>query len=157
MFFNSLRSDNLVKEISVKTIADKRGKLSALELSKECGFVVKRIYYLYDFKKNIRGSHAHKNLKQCIICLKGSAKIYFHKGDKNQKIYHLNKPNKGILIHGCIWKDIEEIKKNTILLVLASEKYYKNDYLRSKKKFKNYINNKIKRPVVSHHCIERMQ
>ncbi len=156
MDFNSLTSDNLVKEILVKTVADKRGKLSALELSKECGFTVKRIYYLYNFKKTIRGSHAHKNLKQCIICLNGSAKIYFHKGDKNQKIFHLNKPNKAILIHGCIWKDIEEVKKNTILLVLASEKYDKNDYLRSKREFENYINYKIKRPVISHHCIERM-
>ena len=156
MHFNSLRSDNLVKEILVKTVADKRGNLSVLELSKECGFAVKRIYYLYNFKKTIRGSHAHKNLKQCIICLNGSAKIYFHKGDKNQKMYHLNKPNKAILIHGCIWKDIEEVKKNTILLVLASEKYDKNDYLRSKKEFENYINYKIKRPVISHHCIERM-
>ena len=123
MHFNSLSSDNLVKEILVKTVADKRGKLSVLELSKECGFIVKRIYYLYNFKKTIRGSHSHKNLKQCIICLNGSAKIYFHKGKKDQKMYHLNKPNKAILIHGCIWKDIEEVKKNTMLLVLASEKY----------------------------------
>jgi dTDP-4-amino-4,6-dideoxygalactose transaminase len=156
MHINLIRSDNLVKEILIKTFTDKRGKLSVVELSKECGFTVKRIYYLYDFKKTIRGSHAHKNLKQCIICLNGSAKIYFHKGDKNQKVYHLNKPNKAILVHGCIWKDIEEIKKNTILLVLASEKYQKNDYLRSKKDFENHINYKIKRPVITHHCIERM-
>jgi dTDP-4-amino-4,6-dideoxygalactose transaminase/dTDP-4-dehydrorhamnose 3,5-epimerase-like enzyme len=156
MHFNPLLSGSLVKEIVVKTFTDKRGKLSVLELSKECGFTVKRIYYLYDFKKTIRGSHAHKNLKQCIICLKGSAKIYFNKGDKNQEIYHLHKPNKAILIHGCIWKDIQEVKKNTILLVLASEKYYKNDYLKTKEKFEKYINYKIKRPVISHHSIERM-
>ena len=156
MHFNPLLSGSLVKEILVKTFTDKRGKLSVLELSKECGFTVKRIYYLYDFKKTIRGSHAHKNLKQCIICLKGSAKIYFNKGDKNQEIYHLNKPNKAILIHGCIWKDIQEVKKNTILLVLASEKYDKNDYLKTKEKFEKYINYKIKRPVISHHSIERM-
>jgi dTDP-4-dehydrorhamnose 3,5-epimerase-like enzyme len=97
MQFNLLSSNNFVKEILVKTVTDKRGKLSVLELSKECGFTVKRIYYLYDFKKTIRGSHAHKNLKQCIICLSGSAKIYFHKGHKNQKTYHLNKPNKIVL------------------------------------------------------------
>lgn len=153
---NTPDSDKLVKEIFVKTFTDKRGKLSVLELSKKYGFVVKRIYYLYDFKKTARGSHAHKNLKQCIICLAGSAKVYFEKGDKNKKIYHLNKPNKALLIQGCIWKDIKEIKKNTILLVLASEKYNKNDYLKSIKKFKNYINNKMKRSVISHHCIERM-
>jgi dTDP-4-dehydrorhamnose 3,5-epimerase-like enzyme len=128
MNFNTLKSDILIKEISIKTFTDKRGKLSVLEVSKECGFVVKRFYYLYNFKKkSTRGSHAHKNLKQCIICLNGSAKVYFNKGDKNQEIYHLNKPNKAILIQGCIWKDIEEIKKNTILLVLTSEKYDKND------------------------------
>jgi len=91
----------LVKEISIQTFVDNRGNLSVLELSKECGFEVKRIYYLYNFKKkSIRGSHAHKNLKQCIICLKGSAKIYFYKGDKNQKVHYLNKPNKAIIIKG---------------------------------------------------------
>ena len=157
MNFNTLKSDILIKEISIKTFTDKRGKLSVLEVSKECGFTVKRFYYLYNFKKkSTRGSHAHKNLKQCIICLNGSAKVYFNKGDKNQEIYHLNKPNKAILIQGCIWKDIEEIKKNTILLVLTSEKYDKNDYLRSNKEYKNYLNYKKKQNTISHHCIERM-
>jgi len=157
MNFNALKSDFLVKEISVKTFADKRGKLSVLEVSKECGFAVKRFYYLYNFKKkSTRGSHAHKNLKQCIICLNGSAKVYFNKGDKNQEIYHLNKPNKAIVIQGCIWKDIEEVEKNTILLVLASEEYDKNDYLRSNKEYENYLNYKKKQNIISHHSIERM-
>ena len=143
--------------IKIPSFSDHRGKLSFLNVEKICGFLVKRVYYLYNLKKNqARGSHAHKNLKQCIICLKGKAEIYFNKGEKNEKKYFLDSPDKGVLIKNCSWCDIEQFEKDSILIVLASEEYNKNDYLRTKEKYQKYISKKKKFEPVRYATLDRM-
>jgi hypothetical protein len=44
-------------------------------------------------------------------------------------VFKLRKPNKGIKLFPDDWHKMININKNTILLVLASEYYNKNDYL----------------------------
>ena len=101
-------------------------------------FEVKRIYYLYDIQnKSIRGEHAHKDLYQVIIGLNEGLKIKIDDGD-NEKTFNLRNPNQGLLIVPGIWRSLTEFSSDSICLVLASELYSEDDYIRNYNKFLNF-------------------
>ena len=101
-------------------------------------FEVKRIYYLYDIKnKSIRGEHAHKDLYQVIIGLNEGLKIKIDDG-QNMKTYNLDNPNQGLLIVPGIWRSLTDFSSESICLVLASELYSEDDYIRNYKEFLNF-------------------
>ena len=98
-------------------------------------FEVKRIYYLYDIKnKSIRGEHAHKDLYQVIIGLNEGLKIKIDDG-QNMKTYNLDNPNQGLLIVPGIWRSLTDFSSESICLVLASELYSEDDYIRNYNEF----------------------
>ena len=150
----NLQSTQIIK---IPTFSDTRGNLSFINIEKICGFLVKRVYYLYNLKKNKpRGSHAHKNLKQCLICLKGKAVVYFDKGVNNEKKYILDSPDKGLLIKDILWCDIEQFENDSILVVLASEDYNKKDYLHTKEEYQKHISKKKEIKRVRYAPLDRM-
>ena len=109
-----------------------------IENNADIPFEVKRVYYLYDIQnKSIRGEHAHKDLFQVIIGLNDGLKIKIDDG-QNQKIFSLNNPNKGLLIVPGIWRSLTEFCPETICLVLASELYSEEDYIRNYNEFLNF-------------------
>lgn len=121
----------------------KKGKLSFMEAGKDIPFEIKRIYYIYDIEDlNIkRGYHAHKTLKQIIFCLNGSFILELDNGFEKKEIF-LNKPNKGVLIDFNIWHNMKNFNKNVVIMVVASDYYNENDYIRNYNEFIEYINKK---------------
>ena len=106
------------------------GYLTPIECPGEIPFEVKRIYYIYGVNnKEVRGNHAHKKLHQVLICLNGSVdiKIENHFGSQS---YTLNDPSVGLYIGPDNWREMSNFSEGTVLLVLASEKYDENDYIR---------------------------
>ena len=102
-------------------------------------FSIKRIYYIIQSNVKLpRGFHAHKKTKQMLFCIQGKIKIILDDGKTRESII-LDKPNQGLLIDKMIWHEMHEFKKNTILLVLASQKFNPADYIRDYEKFKNKI------------------
>ncbi|TYA58293.1 sugar 3,4-ketoisomerase [Formosa maritima] len=128
-----------IKIIEIPKIEDKkgRGNLSVIEKD-SIPFAVKRVYYLYDVPSNAyRGGHAHKNLFQFLIALSGSFDVVLDDGIKKTTIT-LNKPNKGLLIPKGIWRELENFSSGSVCLVLASEEYDEEDYIRKYKQFLKY-------------------
>ena len=109
---------------------DARGSLIALEKEHNVPFDIKRVYYIFDTTDGVRrGFHAHKNLKQLAICVKGSCKFLLDDGtDKN--IYDLNKPTKGLYIEGLVWREMFDFSPDCVLMVLADAYYDEADYIR---------------------------
>jgi dTDP-4-dehydrorhamnose 3,5-epimerase-like enzyme len=131
----------MLKLFNLETHGDDRGSLAVIESSKNIPFDIKRVYYLFHTNPDQeRGKHAHKNLKQIYIAVSGSCKIEFDDG-KTKSEYVLNNPAEGLLIEGVVWREIKEISKDCILLVLADDHYKEEDYIRSHKEFLNYIKN----------------
>ena len=125
------------------SFTDKRGKLVALEaLTNVVPFDIKRVYFLYDLKSDEpRGFHAHKKLEQALICINGSCKVHLDDG-KNKCDFVLNKPNQVLIIPKCFWRVMSEFSDHTIILVLASDYYDKEDYIRNHDDFLAYIQKK---------------
>ena len=125
-----------IKFIDFEIKGDERGSLVAIEELKDIPFEVKRVYYIFNTKNNVRrGFHAHKNLKQVAICIKGSCKFLLDDGKERVDEIVLNKPNKGLLIEEMIWREMYDFSEDCVLLILASEFYDESDYIRDYEEF----------------------
>ena len=125
----------MYKIIDFEIKGDNRGNLISLEENKNIPFDIKRVYYIFNTKKNIRrGFHAHKNLKQVLIAVKGNCKILLDDGKTKENIL-LDSPGKGLVIKEKIWREMYDFSSDCILLVLASDFYNQKDYIRDYKEF----------------------
>ena len=114
---------------------DDRGMLVALEEYKDIPFEIKRVYYMYDTKKDVhRGFHAHKSLEQILICIHGSCKVLLDNGTE-KKIVSLEKPYEGLYIANNMWREMYDFSEDAVLMVLASEYYKEVDYIRDYNEF----------------------
>lgn len=121
--------------MSFSVIGDERGNLVSLEEFKNIPFSIKRVYYLYDFNKELaRGYHAHKKLQQVLICLKGSCNILLDNGRKRE-VYHLNIPQTGLFIDKYIWHEMDGFSEDCVLMLIASDYYDEQDYIRNYNEF----------------------
>ena len=121
---------------------DERGQLVALEEHKDIPFEIKRVYYMYDTGKGVtRGQHAHKSLEQILICIHGSCKLMLDIG-KEKKIVSLEKPYEGLYISNNIWREMYDFSSDAVLMVLASDVYKEEDYIRNYDEFLKFVNMK---------------
>lgn len=114
------------------------GNITIVQKGKLLPFNVKRVYYLYDVPGGSeRGGHAHKTLNQLIVAASGSFDVILDDG-REKKTIQLNRPYFGLLVVPGIWREIVNFSSGAICLVLASDKYIKDDYIRDYKDFLNY-------------------
>lgn len=121
---------------------DERGQLVALEAFNDIPFEIKRVYYMYDTKEGVhRGFHAHKSLEQILICIHGTCKILLDNGFE-KKIVSLEKPYEGLYISNDIWREMYDFSSDAVLMVLASDVYNENDYIRNYDEFLTMVKEK---------------
>lgn len=112
------------------------GTLTQLQ-SPEIPFDVKRVYFIQGVSVGaIRGAHTHKETRQILFCIQGSIKMVLDNGKKREEII-LDKPNLGIFLEPRMWHEMQDFKKDTILLILASKEYKVDDYIKSYEDFLN--------------------
>mgnify|MGYP000880127972 CR=1 FL=1 len=118
---------------------DKTGSLVSLEQNKNIPFDIKRVYYIFNTKEQVRrGFHAHKNLQQVIIATSGSCKIAIDNGEKKE-VMSLSTPNIGLLLQDVVWREMYDFSNDCVLMVLADNHYDEDDYIRNYKLFKNLV------------------
>lgn len=114
---------------------DRRGNLSVVENGQTLPFDVKRVYYLYDVPGGEnRGAHAHKELSQLIIAASGSFTVTLDDG-KCKRSFFLNRPYQGLYVKPGMWRDLEDFSSGAVCMVLASDVYLKEDYIRDYQEF----------------------
>lgn len=111
--------------IEVPTHLDSRGGLSVIE--DILPFEIKRVYYIYDAKGE-RGGHRHHKSIQALVCPIGQCTIYVDNG-KSETTYVLDSPSKLLVVETVDWHTMSQFSSDCVLLVLASEKYNKEDYI----------------------------
>jgi dTDP-4-dehydrorhamnose 3,5-epimerase-like enzyme len=100
--------------------------------------VSKRVYYLYDVPSGgERGGHAHKEQLELLIAVSGSFDVVLNDGNF-EKIITLNKPNIGLLIPIGIWRELENFSSGSVCLVLASDEFDEEDYIRDYDIFRSF-------------------
>lgn len=121
-------------------IHNRSGNLTFVQNGLHLPFEVKRVYYLYDVPGGSeRGGHAHKTLHQLIVAASGAFDVILDDG-VNKKIVQLNRPYYGLLLIPGIWRELVNFSSGAVCLVLASEKYNPDDYIRDYSVFKKFRN-----------------
>ena len=127
------------KIIDIPKIVDIRGNLSVVEELKDIPFEIARVYWVYDVPSGeSRGGHAHKRLKQFLIALSGSFTVTLDDGTERRK-FLLNHPYQGLEIETGIWRTLDDFSSGAVCLVLASELYDEEDYIREYDEFLEYV------------------
>lgn len=125
--------------IAFQSKGDDRGSLVALESAKNIPFEIKRVYYIFDTKSDVvRGLHAHKDLLQVMVCLKGSCRVVLDDGLITEEV-ELNSCDKGLVIEKMVWHEMYDFSADCVLLVLANEYYDESDYIRDYDEFVKVI------------------
>lgn len=121
--------------IELPKISDRRGNLTPVYSDENIPFDVKRVFYLYDIPGGeSRGAHAHKKCHQFLIAASGSFEVVLDDG-KNKRTVVLNRPFYGLHIPPGIWAHEQGFSSGSVCLVLASEKYDAEDYIRDYEEF----------------------
>ena len=133
----------MVRNVSVgyfQSHSDNRGDLFVAEYQKEVPFPIYRVYYICGVKnpETIRGFHAHKKLRQVMICLGGRCDVIVDDGIERETIT-LDTPGKAITIEPGIWREMTNFSENATLFVLASDVYDESDYIRDYNEFLKYV------------------
>ncbi len=125
--------------IDFRIMGDDRGSLIALESHQNIPFNIKRVYYIFGTQAGVsRGFHAHKQLEQVAVCVKGQCRMVLDDG-KTQESVWLDSSSQGLHIGRMIWHEMHDFSDDCVLMVLANERYDETDYIRSYNEFKELV------------------
>lgn len=120
--------------------SNRKGNLTVVENGKTLPFDVKRVYYLYDVPGGeSRGSHAHRDLEQFIVAVSGSFKVTLDDGNCKRS-FILNRPYQGLYVKPGMWRNLDDFSSGAVCMVLASEVYTAEDYIRDYDEFIKFRN-----------------
>lgn len=118
---------------------DDRGSLIALEPGREVPFEIGRAYYIFGTREGVsRGFHAHRRLSQLLIATTGNCRIAIDDGEVRGEVI-LDRPDRGLLISGLIWREMHDFSHDCVLMVLADQPYDNSDYIRDYAEFTNAV------------------
>lgn len=116
--------------INLPRISGDNGDLTVVENTPDCPFKIKRVYYLYDVPADAdRGGHSHRRLESLIIAVTGAFTVTLDDGARTRS-FTLNRPFQALHVKQGIWRTLSNFSSGSVCLVVASEKYDEDDYVR---------------------------
>lgn len=132
VYETSVRGVKIYRQMVVE---DLRGKLTAGEAPKNLPFIPRRYYVVYGVpSKEVRGEHAHKNLHQFLVCVAGECALIVDDGENREEIV-LDEPSLALYRPPLTWGVQYKFSATAALLVLASDTYNPDDYIRDYDEF----------------------
>lgn len=103
-------------------------------------FPIRRVYYVFNTLEGVRrGFHAHKELKQVAIAVRGSCRFVLDDGSERVEVL-LDNPAQGLLIESFMWREMYDFSEDCVLMVLADQLYDESDYIRNYEDFLRIAN-----------------
>lgn len=116
--------------LALARVSDARGHLSFAEVGRSLPFHVMRYFLVFGVpNREIRGEHAHRHLEQFLVCVHGECSVRLFDGEASDEVL-LNRPDLGLYVPSMLWTTEYKYSADAVLLVLASELYSEQDYIR---------------------------
>jgi acetyltransferase-like isoleucine patch superfamily enzyme/dTDP-4-dehydrorhamnose 3,5-epimerase-like enzyme len=114
----------------IPLIVDLRGSLVFGEIAQHLPFTPQRFFVVYDVpSEEVRGEHAHLELHEFLICLKGSISVALDDGTHHDEV-RLDSPTVGLHIPPRLWRVHYKYSPDAVMLSLCSDVYKAEDYVR---------------------------
>lgn len=127
--------------IDLTKIIDPRGNLTVAERDSGLPFDIGRVYWVYDVPSGeSRGGHAHRECEELLVAVSGSFDVTLDNGHQRQT-YHLNHPWQGLYIGTDTWRTLDDFSSGAVCLVIASQPFREEDYVRNYETYKLQIKN----------------
>lgn len=124
-----------VSLMELPIIQDLRGGLSYAEVEAGLPFIPRRYFLVFDVpSKDVRGEHAHRECHQLLVCTRGSCTVMLDDGENRAELV-LDRPNLALHIPPMVWASQYKYSQDAVLLVLASDVYKADDYVRDYDRF----------------------
>ena len=115
--------------------SDESGELGVFEFAKDFDFNAKRIFFLRNVSSGQgRGFHAHKNLKQLVVCLKGSFLMKLDNGVTVEE-FQMRADNTVLYLDGKVWREMRNFSRDAVMLVLCDREYRFDEVVRDYQRF----------------------
>lgn len=115
-------------------VTDHRGSLTIAE-GNSLPFEVKRVFWIYGIGEGkTRGGHAHRSCEEVVVAVNGSFDMVVDDGHE-RIVVRMDSPTKGIHIRKNVWCELRNFSTGTICVVLASEEYNTNGYMKDYDEF----------------------
>ncbi len=119
-----------VSVVELPLVVDLRGSLSFAETGQFLPFLPQRYFLVFDVpSREVRGEHAHRTCHQFLVCVKGSCSVMVDDGQHRAEVL-LDRPNLGVHVPPMVWATEYKYSADAVLLVLASDVYKAEDYIR---------------------------
>ena len=106
----------------------KNGRRGNIVVVENPPFKIKRVFAIYDVPVNeIRGGHAHKTCRQLLVATSGAVLVKIAGGAD----YVLDAPEIGLYVPPRHILHLKFLTEGAVLMVVASEKFNKDDYIYS--------------------------
>ena len=120
---------------SLPRVEDMRGALTFAEVQSNIPFEIKRFFLVYEVPSSeVRGEHAHRRQHQFLICVHGSCCVVADDGT-NRREFLLDSPARGLYLPPMTWSVQYKQTKDAVLLVLCSDVYDPEEYIREYDEF----------------------
>lgn len=104
-------------------------------------FDIRRVFYIYDVPADAnRGGHSHHMAREMIVALTGSFDVVIDDG-RRKKRFTLNRPYRALYIPRGLWRTLDNFSGASVAMVLTSERYSAEDYVRGYDEFKKLTSN----------------
>ena len=123
--------DEQIQILDFPDLGDERGNLVVVEGGIAIPFDIQRIFYIYGSDTEvIRGCHANLRSEFVMINVSGTSKVKVDNGHETH-IIELNRPRMGLYLKSNVWKEMYEFSEDSVMMVLSSEGYDAEEYIRN--------------------------
>lgn len=121
----------------LREVQDMRGFLCAAEFDSNLPFVPRRCFWVYAVpNQQIRGEHAHRHCAQFLVAVTGRLRVVADDGERREEFW-LDRPSLGLYLPPMTWGIQYGYSEDAVLMVLASDPYEPQDYIRDYAEFQS--------------------
>jgi dTDP-4-dehydrorhamnose 3,5-epimerase-like enzyme len=127
------------KLVELPVIHDPQGNLTFIEQRRHVPFEIERVYHTYDVPGGAkRGGHAHRACEELLVAMSGSFEVIVDDGSARDSI-RLNRSYVGLYLPPMIWRELVDFSSGSVCMVLASDYYDEDDYIRDYDDFQGAV------------------